>query len=376
MTTTNELRAGILALARRSVSIMTACSNEESTKLYLVLPFLNLLGYDITDPYEVYPQRPADLDPASGTKIDFAVLRNGAPAMAVDCLRTGSSLAKHRGRLRTYFNALPEVKLGVLTNGTLFELFVDSGAPGTMDENPFLTVDLETIARAGVRDEIVEALHATTRSEFDPETIAEAAHVQIVKQRLRTFFTEQAKIPSEDFCRFVLERIGVSTARTSVIERYYAPLIRTAFDESLVVPLIERLRTKGTAGAQTAAFPIHQFAGRAETAERHLEIIARVRQRLAYLADNETMLAAVENVRCKDYVGKLAVFYDSERSGHLFDYIEGSDGYDKFVFPEPIGAIVTNNLADIDTALKAVFGARARDLSNPATTPKRCARVA
>ena len=59
MTTSNELRAGLLAVAKRSVSIMTACSNEESTKLYLVLPFLGLLGYDYANPYEVYPEHAA-----------------------------------------------------------------------------------------------------------------------------------------------------------------------------------------------------------------------------------------------------------------------------------------------------------------------------
>jgi hypothetical protein len=40
----NELRAGLCALAKRSVGLMSACGNEESTKLYLALPMLGLLG--------------------------------------------------------------------------------------------------------------------------------------------------------------------------------------------------------------------------------------------------------------------------------------------------------------------------------------------
>lgn len=373
MTSINELRAGLLALARRSVSIMTACSNEESTKLYLVLPFLSLLGYDVTDPYEIHPQRPAGFDPASKIKTDFAVLRNGTPVIAVDCQTASSALAEHRGRLRAYFNALPDVRLAVLTNGTLFELFVDSQISGAMDDEPFLTVDLEIIARGGATDEIVEALHAATKSEFDPETIAEAAHIQLVKKRLTTFFVDQAKGVSPDFCNFVLDSIGVNATRASVIERYYAPLIRNAFEQSLVVPMLERLRVPGIG---PASFAIQQTGGRAQEAARRIDIIARIRQRLAYLADSETMLNAIENVRCKDYVGKIAVYYDMERAGFLFDYIQGVDGFDKFLFPDPIGEIITNRLADIDTALKVVFGARLRELSRPATPFKLSAQVA
>ena len=40
----NELRAGLCALAKRSVGLLSACGNEESTKLYLALPMLGLLG--------------------------------------------------------------------------------------------------------------------------------------------------------------------------------------------------------------------------------------------------------------------------------------------------------------------------------------------
>ena len=37
-----------------------------------------------------------------------------------------------------------------------------------------------------------------------------------------------------------------------------------------------------------------------------------------------------------------SLYYDNERKGRLFDYIEGSEGFDKFIFPSPYGEIVTN----------------------------------
>lgn len=364
MMTPNELRAGLLALAKRSVSIMTACTNEESTKLYLVLPFIGLLGYDYANPYEVYPQHAADLDPASRNKVDFAILRDGAPVIAIESKQVGADLEESREQLRQYFNTLADVKLGILTNGILFEFFVDSAEPNAMDAEPFLTIDLETIARAGVSEEAIETLISATKGTYDPETIAEAAHIQLVKKRLRTVFIEEAKGPSEEFCRFALERIGLKNVRKVAIERYYAPMIRNAFDESLILPVVDRLRAQHGMESRGGPMPIHQLGQRIETTERELEIVAYVRRRLAYLAQNEAEFDAIQNVRYKDYVGKLVVYYDRERRGRLFDYIEGADGYDKYIFPDPIGEILTNNVLEIDTALKTVFAARVKELGS------------
>ncbi|MBL8882121.1 MAG: hypothetical protein JNL45_03595 [Hyphomicrobium sp.] len=364
MMTPNELRAGLLALAKRSVSIMTACTNEESTKLYLVLPFIGLLGYDYANPYEVYPQHAADVDPASRNKVDFAILRDGVPVIAIESKQVGADLEESREQLRQYFNTLADVKLGILTNGILFELFVDSAEPNAMDAEPFLTIDLETIARAGVSEEAIETLISATKGTYDPETIAEAAHIQLVKKRLRTVFIEEAKGPSEEFCRFALERIGLKNVRKVAIERYYAPMIRNAFDESLILPVVDRLRAQHGMESRGGAMPIHQLGQRIETTERELEIVAYVRRRLAYLAQTEAEFDAIQNVRYKDYVGKLVVYYDRERRGRLFDYIEGADGYDKYIFPDPIGEILTNNVLEIDTALKTVFAARVKELGS------------
>ncbi len=361
MTTQNELRAGLLAVAKRSIGIMAACTNEESTKLYLVLPMLGLLGYDFTNPYEVYPEHAAGFGAGDTARVDLAILRDGQPEIAIECKQTGADLTECRGQLARYFNALPTVKLGIMTNGILFEFFVDSAQPNLMDDEPFMTLDLETIARVGVSDEVLESLVSATKEHYDPETIAEAAHVQLVKKRLRTIFVEEAKGPSEEFCRYALQKAGLSNVRKAAIERYYAPMIKTAFEESLVLPVVARLRSEPAAEGRSSV-GLHQIGQRISTTEREIEIFGFIKRRLAFLVDDEGHFAAIENVQMKDYVGKLAVFYDRERKGRLFDFIEGADGYDKYIFPDPIGDIVTNNILEIDDALKAIFATRVREL--------------
>ena len=54
-----------------------------------------------------------------------------------------------------------------------------------MDEEPFLTLDLEVIARNGGGVDVLEMLAHMTKDAFNPDTIAELAHVQLVKKRLR-----------------------------------------------------------------------------------------------------------------------------------------------------------------------------------------------
>lgn len=362
-TGTAALRTELAEFAKRSVGIMTACTNEESTKFYLVMPFLGLLGYDYANPYEIYPEHAADFAANPINKVDLAILKDGAPIIAVECKKVGADLTDDRGQLRSYFNALVSAKLGILTNGIVFEFFVDSDEPNIMDEEPFLTLDLETAARVGATDEVLDALICVTKSNFDAETIADVAYLQLVKKRLRTTLVDEVKNPSEDFCRFALQKVGLKNVRKAAIDRYYGPMIKTALEESLFLPALQRVRAEMNSDLKPEVDLADKIEQRVTTTDRELAIYGYVRRRLAFLVDEEAHFDAIDGVHYKDYVGKLKVFYCREQKGHLFDYIEGADGYDKFVFPDPIGALITNNVLEIDGALKATFVARVRSLA-------------
>jgi hypothetical protein len=358
----NELRAGLCALAKRSISLMAACGNEESTKLYLALPMLGLLGYDYSNPYEVYPEHMAHFDADKPVKADLAIMRDGQPVIGIECKKVGADLVEPRAEIRFYYNAVPTVRLAILTNGIVFEFFVDSVEPNVMDEEPFLTLDLDTVSRNGVPDEVLETLLYTTKDNFNPDTIAELAHVQLVKKRLRTVLVEETKTPSEEFCRFFLQKAGLKNVRKGTIERYYGPVIKSAFEEALVLPVVQRLRTDATPEGKFNSVNLHQIGQRIVTTERELAIVNYVRRRLAFLVGDDSLFNAIDRVEYKDYLGKLVIYYDKETTGRMFDYIGGADGIDKYIFPAPYGEIITNNILDIDEPLKAIFTARVRDI--------------
>jgi predicted type IV restriction endonuclease len=79
-----DLRARVIGFGNLLAAKRTACTNEESTKLFLILPFLAVLGYDPLNPYEVYPEHAATFDPTTANKVDFAVLRDGVPVIAIE----------------------------------------------------------------------------------------------------------------------------------------------------------------------------------------------------------------------------------------------------------------------------------------------------
>jgi predicted type IV restriction endonuclease len=346
-------------LAKRSVEIRAACRNEESTKLYLALPFVRLLGFDYSNPLEVYPEHAATFDSHQPNKVDLAVMSGGEPVIAIECKRVGSDLRQARGQLRGYYNALPATKLAILTDGIVFEFFVDSEQPNLMDEEPFLTLDLEVIARNGAAVDVLEMLAHMTKDAFSPDTIAELAHVLLVKKRLRISFLEEANSPSEDFCRHFLLKAGLRNVRKAAIDRYYAPMIKTAFNDALRAPPLDQIRNAHEDSTFGDVDP------RSVTTERELALFNYIRRRLAYLVKDEPSFRAIEAISFKDYLGKLVVFYDKERKGRLFDFVEGANGFDKFVFPKPYGEIITNNMNDIDEALRAVFLTRVREVGSP-----------
>ena len=67
--------------------------------------------------------------------------------------------------------------------------------------------------------------------------------------------TEEASNPSEDFCRFALQKVGLKNVRKTAIDRYYGPMIKTALEESLLVPAIHRVRAEMAGARQTVGDP-------------------------------------------------------------------------------------------------------------------------
>src|ERR1035437_444305 len=76
---------------------------EEATKTAIVLPFFQMLGYDVFNPLEFVPEFTADVGIKKGEKVDYAVMKDGSPVMLIECKSCTENLGFHGSQLFRYF---------------------------------------------------------------------------------------------------------------------------------------------------------------------------------------------------------------------------------------------------------------------------------
>ena len=113
---------------------------EEQTKMYLIAPFLNLLGYNVFNPDDVVAEFIADIGEKKGEKVDYALKLNGEIEILIEAKPIIDDLSNHDVQLQRYFN-VTKAKVGILTNGIVYKFFTDLEEKNIMDKKPFLVVD-------------------------------------------------------------------------------------------------------------------------------------------------------------------------------------------------------------------------------------------
>ena len=133
-----EIKEFASSIKQRTQSIKT----EEATKMSLVLPFFQKLGYDVFNPAEFCPEYTADVGIKKGEKVDYAILDDeGNPSVLIECKWCGDSLEKHGSQLFRYFSTTT-AKFGILTNGIIYKFYTDLEEMNKMDLVPFWELNL------------------------------------------------------------------------------------------------------------------------------------------------------------------------------------------------------------------------------------------
>ena len=229
-----DFEARLAAFAERAMRIISHCASEEATRIYLVMPFLELMGYDAGDPAIIVPEHEG--------RIDFAIMVDGVPAIAVAVTGSATPASDTHPRLRGYWNARDTMKLGIATNGVVYQIFIDSELPHVLDAEPFVTIDLEAIAEAGLDSQKLTLIRMMRAAEYDPAALAEQAYAMNLRDRLKDRILEEFRHPSEALCRLMLEQIGIRNARPALIDQHYRPILKTSMEQAIIVPVVQALR--------------------------------------------------------------------------------------------------------------------------------------
>jgi len=232
------------ALSAKIPKLCDVLKTEEATKNALIMPFINILGYDIFDPTEVIPEFIADVGIKKGEKVDYAIVKDGKIIMLFECKHCGGDLhISHASQLFRYF-AVTEARIAVLTNGVVYRFFTDLEAPNKMDEKPFLEVNMLEL-----NDVLVAELKKLTKPVFNLSDLMTAAGDLKYTREIKRLLTEQMETPSDEFVRFFASKVFDGSLTPSRRE-YFSGITKLSFNQLINERINARL-TSAMAGGVT-----------------------------------------------------------------------------------------------------------------------------
>ena len=96
---------------------------EEATKNALVMPFLNVLGYDVFNPLEVVPEYIADSRLKKDEKVDYALIKDNKPIILIECKKVENDKLDVKNMQDNCLNILPQANPNLLY--LITELFIN-----------------------------------------------------------------------------------------------------------------------------------------------------------------------------------------------------------------------------------------------------------
>lgn len=237
-------------LSTRISNTKDLIQTEEATKNAMVMPLIQILGYNVFDPLEVTPELVADVGLKKGEKVDYAILRDGKPIILFECKKSGGDLSiSHAGQLFRYFH-VTEARFGVLTNGLTYKFFTDLEKPNKMDEKPFFEFNI-----LDFKERDVEELKKFAKAAFDLDTILTTANELKYTRAIQTRLAEWIANPSEDFVRLASAELLGSRRFTPAVRDQFTHITKRAFEQLIGERINERLKGAMTPESVTVMEP-------------------------------------------------------------------------------------------------------------------------
>lgn len=221
----DEVKARSGRFAARVEHLKKKDATEEATKTSFVLPFIQMLGYDIFNPAEVIPEYTADIGTKKGEKVDYALLKDDRVVILIECKKIGHSLSRDAvSQLLRYFG-VTETRVGILTDGISYLFFSDLDQANVMDPRPFFEFNMMEFA-----DQQVRELKRFTKEAFDKSLIVGAAKELRYAAEIKTLLANELIKPSDEFVGYVVKQ--VYEGRNSVaVRNMFRGLAHSAFNQ-------------------------------------------------------------------------------------------------------------------------------------------------
>ncbi len=223
-----QLKSKLENLYERVSGLKESIKTEEATKTAFIMPFLQILGYDIFNPTEVVPEFIADIGTKKGEKVDYAIMQNNEPVIIIECKHWEEKAEAHNSQLHRYYN-VSKARFGIMTNGITYNFFTDLEKANIMDEKPFLTIDLSNL-----KDNSIKELEKFSKQTFNIDDILNSAEALKYIKAIRVEFEKELQEPSDDFVKLIVKRFfdkQLTASRLETFKEYCKRAITSSFNE-------------------------------------------------------------------------------------------------------------------------------------------------
>ena len=226
----SDLKLKLEQLHQRVDSLKEQINTEEATKNAFIMPFIQILGYDIFNPTEVIPEYICDIGTKKGEKVDYFIKKDDEPILIIECKHWKENVDAHNSQLHRYFH-LSKAKFGVLTNGHTYNFYTDLEQQNIMDEKPFFTLDLSNL-----KDSSIKILEKFTRNGYSLDGILDSAEALKYIKAIRSEFEKELQNPSDEIVKLLVNRFfdkPITAQRLVTFKEYTKKAFSNSINESI-----------------------------------------------------------------------------------------------------------------------------------------------
>ncbi|WP_129020760.1 type I restriction endonuclease [Edaphocola flava] len=267
-----DLKLKLEQLHKRVDALKDQINTEEATKNAFVMPFIQILGYDIFNPTEVIPEFICDIGTKKGEKVDYVIKKDGEPILIIECKHWKEHADAHNSQLHRYYH-VSKARFGVLTNGHTYNFYADLEKPNIMDEKPFFTLDLSDLKTSSLK-----ILENFTKQGYNLESILDSAEALKYIKAIRNEFEKELQEPSDEMVKLLVSRFfdrPLTSSRLATFKEYTRKAFSNSINESISFRLKNALHINDSVPSKELEqiTPIHENteAPRFITTEEEME---------------------------------------------------------------------------------------------------------
>ena len=171
---------------------------EAAIKNSIVMPFIQMLGYDVFDPFEVTPEFIAD-ESNKRQKVDFAITVKDYIILVQYALPKDMES-------RTYFIrscfSMSYAAFAIMTDGMNYRFYADDENINTMDNLPFMEFNIREMKEVDI-----VMLNKFQKSSFDKVLISSFIEEYKYTLAIKKLISNELKNPSPEFVRFIAGQV-------------------------------------------------------------------------------------------------------------------------------------------------------------------------